>query len=152
MDVCLSSEQQPGRLQEGLGSPDGWFEAEETPQKDGTRGPAGDFNNIEPSLQSLQKFVPADYASYTQEYYQFAGEKIVVQESIESYGAVVWPGVRGSLCWDSGVSGDDNNTLIHLHCLERFAEYFNIPCFSNGILCCCPASRAVGVCWGSTNT
>ncbi|KAM5312382.1 protein-lysine methyltransferase METTL21C-like [Glossophaga mutica] len=97
MDVCLSSKQPPGRLREGLGSLDGWFEAEETPQKDGTRGPAGDFDNIEPSLQSLQKFVPADYASYTQEYYRFAGEKIVVQESIESYGAVVWPGAT-ALC------------------------------------------------------
>lgn len=54
-------------------------------------------NKIEPSLQSLQKFVPTDYASYTQEHYLFAGKKIVIQESIESYGAVVWPGVRKPL-------------------------------------------------------
>lgn len=27
----------------------------------------------------------------------FAGTKIVIQESIESYGAVVWPGVRQPL-------------------------------------------------------
>lgn len=59
-----------------------------------------DFNNIEPSLRSLQKFVPTNYASYTQENYLFAGKKIVVQESIESYGAVVWPGVRELLHWD----------------------------------------------------
>lgn len=51
-------------------------------------------NKIEPSLHSLQQFVPTDYESYTQEHYLFAGTKIVIQESIESYGAVVWPGVR----------------------------------------------------------
>lgn len=56
-----------------------------------------DPNKIEPSLRSLQKFVPTDYASYTQEHYLFAGTKIVIQESIESYGAVVWPGVRQPL-------------------------------------------------------
>ena len=54
-----------------------------------------DSNEIEASLRSLQKFVPTNYASYTQEYYRFVGKKIVIQESIESYGAVVWPGVRG---------------------------------------------------------
>ena len=53
-----------------------------------------DSNEIEASLRSLQKFVPTNYASYTQEYYRFVGKKIVIQESIESYGAVVWPGVR----------------------------------------------------------
>lgn len=53
-----------------------------------------DFNKIESSLHSLQKFVPTNYASYTQENYLFAGKEIVMQESIESYGAVVWPGVR----------------------------------------------------------
>ncbi|XP_059233779.1 protein-lysine methyltransferase METTL21C [Mustela nigripes] len=54
-------------------------------------------NKIEPSLRSLQKFVPTDYASYTQEHYVFAGTEIVIQESIESYGAVVWPGAT-ALC------------------------------------------------------
>ena len=54
-----------------------------------------DSNEIEASLRSLQKFVPTNYPSYTQENYQFVGKKIVIQESIESYGAVVWPGVRG---------------------------------------------------------
>lgn len=65
-----------------------------------------DFNKTEPSLHSLQKFVPTNYASYTQEYYLFAGKKIVIQESIESYGTVVWPGVRELLPWDGRVSGD----------------------------------------------
>lgn len=62
-----------------------------------------DANNIEASLCSLQKFVPTDYASYTQEHYQFAGKKIVIQESIESYGTVVWPAVRAwwRLCLQS---------------------------------------------------
>lgn len=42
MDVCLSSEQQPGRLGEGSSPPDGWLEAEEeTVEKDGTSGPTG---------------------------------------------------------------------------------------------------------------
>lgn len=49
---------------------------------------------IESSLHSIQKFVPTDYASYTQEHYHFAGKKIIIQESIENYGTVVWPGVR----------------------------------------------------------
>ncbi|XP_019586604.1 protein-lysine methyltransferase METTL21C [Rhinolophus sinicus] len=99
MDVCLSSEQRPKHLVEGPSSPDGWLEAEEekTLQKDGASGPSGDFNKIESSLHSLQKFVPTNYASYTQENYLFAGKEIVMQESIESYGAVVWPGAM-ALC------------------------------------------------------
>nr|XP_008532122.1 PREDICTED: protein-lysine methyltransferase METTL21C [Equus przewalskii] len=99
MDVCLSSEQQPGHLNEGPSTPDGWLEAKEEGalHEDGTGGPPGESNKIEPSLQSLQKFVPTDYASYTQEHYLFAGKKIVIQESIESYGAVVWPGAT-ALC------------------------------------------------------
>ncbi|XP_037384522.1 protein-lysine methyltransferase METTL21C [Talpa occidentalis] len=43
------------------------------------------------SLRSLQKFVPTHAASYTQEDYEFAGEKIVLQESLENLGALVWP-------------------------------------------------------------
>ncbi|XP_023594304.1 protein-lysine methyltransferase METTL21C [Trichechus manatus latirostris] len=99
MDVCLSSTQQPGCFTEAPRTPGGWLEAEkkETLQKDGTEGPPGDSNKIEPSLQSLQKFVPTDYASYTQENYLYAGKKIVLQESIESYGAVVWPAAT-ALC------------------------------------------------------
>ncbi|XP_060047817.1 protein-lysine methyltransferase METTL21C isoform X2 [Erinaceus europaeus] len=53
--------------------------------------PPEDSSTIEPSLHALQKFVPTDYASYTQENYLFAGKNIVLQESIENYGAVVWP-------------------------------------------------------------
>ncbi|KAL6054854.1 hypothetical protein STEG23_020078, partial [Scotinomys teguina] len=54
-------------------------------------------DRIESSLRSIQKFVPTDYASYTQEHYRFAGKKIIIQESIESYGTVVWPGAT-ALC------------------------------------------------------
>uniref|UniRef100_A0A8C0TRQ3 Protein-lysine methyltransferase METTL21C n=1 Tax=Canis lupus familiaris TaxID=9615 RepID=A0A8C0TRQ3_CANLF len=99
MDVCLSPEQQPGRLREAPCTPDGCLEpaVEGSLQEDGTGGHPGDSNEIEPSLHSLQKFVPTDYASYTQEQYLFAGTKIVIQESIESYGAVVWPGAM-ALC------------------------------------------------------
>lgn len=64
-----------------------------------------DSHEIQQALQSLQKFVPANYASYTQEYYRFAGKKIVIQESIESYGAVVWPAVREPFHDGAGVSG-----------------------------------------------
>ncbi|KAJ8787304.1 hypothetical protein J1605_005890 [Eschrichtius robustus] len=91
MDACLCSGQQPQSLDEAPRPPD-----EEGLQTDGSSGPPGDSNKIEPSPQSLQKFVPMNYASYTQEYYQFAGKKIVIQESIESYGAVVWPGATVS--------------------------------------------------------
>ncbi|XP_045422862.1 protein-lysine methyltransferase METTL21C [Lemur catta] len=99
MDVCLSSVQQPGCVGGEPSSPAGWLEAEKEGalQKDGAGGPPGGSNKIEPTLHSLQKFVPTDYASYTQEYYRFAGKKIVIQESIESYGAVVWPGAT-ALC------------------------------------------------------
>ncbi|KAI5942959.1 Protein-lysine methyltransferase METTL21C [Manis javanica] len=97
MDVCLSSKQ-PGCPAEALSSPDVLLEPEEGAlQKDGTGGPPGDSNEIEQSLQSLLKFVPTNYASYTQEHYAFAGKKIVLQESIESYGATVWPGAT-ALC------------------------------------------------------
>lgn len=70
-----------------------------------------DSNEIEQSLQSLLKFVPTNYASYTQEHYAFAGKKIVLQESIESYGATVWPGVRAR--WPLGVRAP--GTLVHPH-------------------------------------
>ncbi|KAM6179407.1 protein-lysine methyltransferase METTL21C [Erethizon dorsatum] len=94
MDVYLSLEQQPRHLGQAPRSPGGCLEAEEegTAPEDGTGGPPGDSNKTESSLQSLLKFVPTDYASYTQEHYWFAGKSIVIQESIESYGAVVWPG------------------------------------------------------------
>ncbi|XP_036609457.1 protein-lysine methyltransferase METTL21C [Trichosurus vulpecula] len=44
------------------------------------------------SLPSVQKFLPTNYNSYTKEHYSYAGKNIIIQESIESYGAVVWPG------------------------------------------------------------
>ncbi|KAK2118812.1 hypothetical protein P7K49_000198 [Saguinus oedipus] len=89
MDTCLSSAQQPGRQGEEPSLPGGWLEAEKKGvlQKDSTGGHVEDSNKIEQSLHSLQKFVPTDYASYTQEHYRFAGKEIVIQESIESYGA-----------------------------------------------------------------
>ncbi|EHB05988.1 hypothetical protein GW7_20062 [Heterocephalus glaber] len=94
MDLCLSSAQQPRRLGQAPRSPGGWVEAEEeaTVPEDGTGGPPGDSTKTESSLHSLLKFVPTDYTSYTQEHYWFAGKRIVIQESIESFGAVVWPG------------------------------------------------------------
>ncbi|XP_004746123.1 protein-lysine methyltransferase METTL21C isoform X1 [Mustela putorius furo] len=73
-----------------------WINKSQKPFYFPTPTPAGS-NKIEPSLRSLQKFVPTDYASYTQEHYVFAGTEIVIQESIESYGAVVWPGAT-ALC------------------------------------------------------
>lgn len=66
-------------------------------QEDSSEVPPRDPNKTELSLRSLQKFVPTDYASYTQENYLFAGRKIVLQESIESYGALVWPAAM-ALC------------------------------------------------------
>lgn len=81
-----------------------WINKSQKPFYFPTPTPAGS-NKIEPSLRSLQKFVPTDYASYTQEHYVFAGTEIVIQESIESYGAVVWPGVRQPLPLGCGASG-----------------------------------------------
>ncbi|XP_045337515.1 protein-lysine methyltransferase METTL21C [Leopardus geoffroyi] len=97
MDACLSSEQRPQHLQEAPCTPDGCSAPEGAPREEDTGGPPGGSNKIEPSLHSLQQFVPTDYESYTQEHYLFAGTKIVIQESIESYGAVVWPGAT-ALC------------------------------------------------------
>uniref|UniRef100_F7B4T6 Methyltransferase 21C, AARS1 lysine n=1 Tax=Monodelphis domestica TaxID=13616 RepID=F7B4T6_MONDO len=52
-----------------------------------------DFNDEgSSSVPSPQKFLPINYSSYTKEYYSYAGKNIIIQESIESYGAVVWPG------------------------------------------------------------
>ncbi|XP_075418759.1 protein-lysine methyltransferase METTL21C [Tenrec ecaudatus] len=98
MDGCLSS-QRPGGLGEAPRTPGGWLDADkEGPlQEDDPRGPPRDSPEREPSLHSLQMFAPTDYASYTQENYLYAGKKIVIQESIESYGAVVWPGAT-ALC------------------------------------------------------
>jgi len=85
-----------------------------------------DSNKIEPSLHSLQRFVPTDYASYTQEHYLFAGTKIVIQESIESYGAVVWPGVRPPL--PSGCRGSWGRQFHR----GQVAECFHLLCFCRG--------------------
>ncbi|XP_042553274.1 protein-lysine methyltransferase METTL21C [Dipodomys spectabilis] len=97
MDACLSSAPQHQGL--GEATSHDWLEAPEVGafQESDSGGPPGDLNKTEPSLQSLQKFVPTNYASYTQEHYCFAGRKIVMQECIESYGAVVWPGAM-ALC------------------------------------------------------
>ncbi|KAM5287761.1 protein-lysine methyltransferase METTL21C [Ctenodactylus gundi] len=101
MDMCLSSTQPPRSLEEAPSSPDDWLkvveEKEGALQEGGIGGPPGDSNKIESTLQSLQTFAPTDYASYTQEHYRFAGKNIVIQESIESFGAVVWPGAT-ALC------------------------------------------------------
>ncbi|XP_037655558.1 protein-lysine methyltransferase METTL21C [Choloepus didactylus] len=99
MDVCLSSTQQSGSLGGGLRTPGGWLEADKkgTLQEDGSRGPPRGSNKEEPSLHSLQTFVPTNYSSYTQENYLYAGKEIIIQESIECYGAVVWPGAT-ALC------------------------------------------------------
>ncbi|XP_074155574.1 protein-lysine methyltransferase METTL21C [Sminthopsis crassicaudata] len=52
-----------------------------------------DFNDTgSSSLPSIQKFLPINYNSYTKEHYSYAGKNIIIQESIENYGAVVWPG------------------------------------------------------------
>nr|XP_045001220.1 protein-lysine methyltransferase METTL21C [Jaculus jaculus] len=75
-----------------------WTEDEDrAPQQPRPEGPPAETDMLEESLRSLQKFVPTEYASYTQEHYLFAGKKIIIQESIESYGAVVWPGAT-ALC------------------------------------------------------
>ncbi|KAL1771112.1 protein-lysine methyltransferase METTL21C [Sigmodon hispidus] len=83
MNQCLHTEQQPLCLG--------------TSQEDGFEGPSVGPDKIQSSLRSIQKFVPTDYASYTQEHYHFAGKKIIIQESIENYGTVVWPGAT-ALC------------------------------------------------------
>ncbi|XP_039769214.1 protein-lysine methyltransferase METTL21C [Ornithorhynchus anatinus] len=54
--------------------------------------PSADLNNVEPSLHGVQKLLPVNYDSYTTEQYLYAGKKIILQESIENYGSVVWPG------------------------------------------------------------
>uniref|UniRef100_A0A8D0Y8T6 Protein-lysine methyltransferase METTL21C n=1 Tax=Sus scrofa TaxID=9823 RepID=A0A8D0Y8T6_PIG len=95
MDACLHPGQQPQHLEEGPSFRDSRAEGDKQALR--TDGPLEDSHEIQQALQSLQKFVPANYASYTQEYYQFAGKKIVIQESIESYGAVVWPAAM-ALC------------------------------------------------------
>uniref|UniRef100_F7CTJ5 Methyltransferase 21C, AARS1 lysine n=1 Tax=Ornithorhynchus anatinus TaxID=9258 RepID=F7CTJ5_ORNAN len=47
---------------------------------------------FKPSLHGVQKLLPVNYDSYTTEQYLYAGKKIILQESIENYGSVVWPG------------------------------------------------------------
>ncbi|XP_055965191.1 protein-lysine methyltransferase METTL21C [Sorex fumeus] len=91
MDACLSLDgERPG----GGPSPPG---NESSHGSMGGDRRKGDSSVTEPSLQSLQKFVPTNYASYTEESYVFAGRKLILQESIESYGALVWPAAT-ALC------------------------------------------------------
>lgn len=83
-------------------------------------------HRIDSSLHSIQKFALTDYASYTQEHYQFAGKKIIIQESIENYGTVVWPGVRIAI-FVVQLSGDINILYI---CVA----YNNWPCVFSPLL------------------
>ncbi|XP_065597017.1 protein-lysine methyltransferase METTL21C [Cyrtonyx montezumae] len=43
-------------------------------------------------LKILQNWVPRVSHYFDKEHYTYAGQQIVIQESIEHYGAVVWPG------------------------------------------------------------
>ncbi|XP_038614725.1 protein-lysine methyltransferase METTL21C [Tachyglossus aculeatus] len=61
------------------------------------RNPEKDLSNVETSRHGVQKRLPAYYDSYTKEQYLYAGKKIIIQESIENYGSVVWPGAL-ALC------------------------------------------------------
>lgn len=44
-------------------------------------------------LKILQNWVPRVSHYFDKEHYTYAGHQIVIQESIEHFGAVVWPGV-----------------------------------------------------------
>lgn len=41
----------------------------------------------------MQNWTPTVSHYFDKEHYTYAGQHIVIQESIEHYGAVVWPGV-----------------------------------------------------------
>ncbi|RLW07587.1 hypothetical protein DV515_00003857, partial [Chloebia gouldiae] len=44
------------------------------------------------TLKILQNWVPRVSHYFDKEHYTYAGHQIVIQESIEHFGAVVWPG------------------------------------------------------------
>ncbi|XP_061482590.1 protein-lysine methyltransferase METTL21C isoform X2 [Rhineura floridana] len=50
-----------------------------------------------PVFKLLQKWVPKAAHYFDKEHYHYAGHQITIQESIENYGAVVWPGAL-ALC------------------------------------------------------
>ncbi|XP_044284137.1 protein-lysine methyltransferase METTL21C [Varanus komodoensis] len=50
-----------------------------------------------PVFQILQKWVPAASHYFDKDHYSYAGHQITIQESIEHFGAVVWPGAL-ALC------------------------------------------------------
>ncbi|KAG8517019.1 Protein-lysine methyltransferase METTL21C [Galemys pyrenaicus] len=99
MDRCLSAEGPPRHQGERPSPPGVWEEAavEEQLQKEGNRGPPGGARAAGPALPSPQTFAPAAARSYTQETYVFAGHRIVLQESMESLGTLVWPAAT-ALC------------------------------------------------------
>lgn len=45
------------------------------------------------TLKILQNWVPRVSHYFDKEHYTYVGHQIVIQESIEHFGAVVWPGV-----------------------------------------------------------
>lgn len=56
------------------------------------------------TLKILQNWVPRVSHYFDKEHYTYVGHQIVIQESIEHFGAVVWP----------GVSTQDNTEKAHM--------------------------------------
>ncbi|XP_069614067.1 protein-lysine methyltransferase METTL21C-like [Ranitomeya imitator] len=50
--------------------------------------------NAQQSVQPRKAWTPTVYSCFGKEYLWFAGYEIIIQESIEGYGGVTWPGAK----------------------------------------------------------
>ncbi|KAG9492213.1 hypothetical protein GDO78_000626 [Eleutherodactylus coqui] len=72
--------------------------------------------NFEQSVQPHKTWVPTVYSCFGKEHLWCAGYEIVIQESIESYGGVIWPAAK-ALCYFLEENRDEFD-LRHKNILE----------------------------------
>ncbi|KAG8586462.1 hypothetical protein GDO81_005384 [Engystomops pustulosus] len=91
------------RADETVGDEEGG-EQQDVPDPDCTETPilGGDQKDVicdfEQSVQTRKEWVPTVYSCYGKEHFWCAGYEIIIQESIEGYGGVIWPAAK-ALCY-----------------------------------------------------
>ncbi|XP_069828460.1 protein-lysine methyltransferase METTL21C [Dendropsophus ebraccatus] len=79
-------------------------EQQDVPEPESTETPVlgGDQKdvicNFEQSVQPHKEWIPTVYSCFGKEHLWFAGYEIIIQESIENYGGVIWPAAK-ALCY-----------------------------------------------------
>ncbi|NXW49039.1 MT21C methyltransferase, partial [Nyctiprogne leucopyga] len=80
------------------------------------------------TLKILQNWVPRVSHYFDKEHYTYAGHQIVIQESIEHFGSVVWPGVYPHLLKSSQKMADNFKTIEKKEVYGWVKQYLILKC------------------------